>query len=515
MKRRNKSPFFFTALLAVGFLFRIGSPEVAQNINHESSQTVSQQTRLEIPRGWTIFRGQGGLIVPHPVGWKVQERGEGGFVATCPGPDGKIMEVIYVQPIAKIEGRAAGVVQGLGQIAPELFPGVQVMRMRAVSSEPEVAIGEISFTLRAMKFIGVAMCFKQGLQGVAYAIASTSSAWTQSEAVMKQVLSRFFYSGRGEQPGGAGRLAMAMWKDPAEGAFTCSVPQAWKIEGGLKRFSLGDVRPEILATSPDDRILVRIGDSFIPMMILPTQLGMQYGQYEGGWRDGILNTKLLIMRYLPSTMFLNQIYLPQRVGPVSNVQARDLPEISRQRMAQTAGLNLRIDTGEITFDAQTEKGIRKGYGFIQTQLMAGAAGLWVVNMFAGYLAEPKSEPLAQMVMNLMVANYRKDPNWEAQQTQAMLRAQNIARQVQQETSNIINQVFADRSRSQDRINENWSRAYRGEVLIQDPTTGEKFEVPTGSDYYFRVGSNNQFVGANTATHPDSPNHWLTEMHITN
>lgn len=63
--------------------------------------------------------------------------------------------------------------------------------------------------------------------------------------------------------------------------------------------------------------------------------------------------------------------------------------------------------------------------------------------------------------------------------------------------------------------ENWSRAYRGEVLIQDPTTGQKFEVPSGSSYYFGIGSENQFIGRETATPPYSPNHWLQEMRIVN
>jgi hypothetical protein len=217
-------------------------------------------------------------------------------------------------------------------------------------------------------------------------------------------------------------------------------------------------------------------------------------------------------------MFLTQFYLPQRVGPVSSVQVRDLPDISRQRMAQLAGLNIRIDTGEITFDTQTDTGIRKGYGFIQTQLMPSGipgAGNWSIGMFAGYLAESKSEALARTILNLMMAEYRRNPKWDAMQTQSMLRAHNIARQAQQETFNIFNQVFAERSRSQDRMNENWSRAYRGEVLIQDPTTGEEFEVPNGSDFYFRLGSDNWFAGTNTATPPNSPNHWLTEMRILN
>jgi len=60
------------------------------------AQAAPQRTRLEVPPGWTVFRGPGGLIVPHPAGWTIQERGDGGFVAFSPGPDGGAMAVVYV-----------------------------------------------------------------------------------------------------------------------------------------------------------------------------------------------------------------------------------------------------------------------------------------------------------------------------------------------------------------------------------------------------------------------------------
>ncbi len=471
---------------------------------------------MEIPPGWTVFRGQSGLVVPHPAGWNVKERGDGGFVAFRPDPQGKAVAVVYVQPIAKIEGRSAGVVQGLGRIAPDLFPNVQVSRVRVVSNKPEVAVGELSFAPQAARFVGAAMCFKEDPQGVLYAIASTAESWAQGESVMKQVLSRFFYSGRGGRGGGAAAPAMVMWRDPLEGAFTCPVPQGWKVEGGMRRFGVADVRSEILATSPDNSSLARVGDAFIAsLMSIPTQFGAQYGFYEGGTETNGFGTKMPIMRYLPSTTFLTQVYLPQRIGQVSNVKVENQP----QTMGQTAGMTVFRDAGSVTFDARTETGLRKGGAFIQTMLMPSTAipngGTWSVEQFFGYLAEPTAEPLVRAILTRMVEGYKMDPNWSARQTEAMFKVNNSVRQAQQSTFATINQAYADRSSSQDRILENWSRAYRGEVLIQDPTTGERFEVPTGSNYYFRVGSDNAFVGTDTATPPNSPNHWLTEMRIGN
>jgi len=220
--------------------------------------------QIEIPPNWTVFRGQGGLIVLHPVGWKVQERDGGAFLALRPGPDGGAMAVVYVQPIAKIEGQAPGVVQGLSQIAPELFPAAKVTKTRVVSNRPEVAVGEFSFSPKGVPFTGLAMCFKEQSQGVLYAISSASGAWLQEEPVMKQILMRFFYSGGGGQMGSSAVPNLVMRRDPLEGAFTCPVPQGWKVEGGMRRFSLFDVRPEILAVSPDNQMLIRNGDAFKP-----------------------------------------------------------------------------------------------------------------------------------------------------------------------------------------------------------------------------------------------------------
>jgi hypothetical protein len=486
---------------------------IVQGVPPSPAGTAAQRVSMQIPPGWTVFRGQSGLIVPHPAGWTVRERGDGGFAAYRPGQDGGAIALVYVQPIAKIEGRSAGVIQGLGQIAPDLFPNARITQVRVISNKPEVAVGELSCAPRAKKFVGSVLCFKEDPQGVLYAIASTEEAWPQGEAVLKQVLSRFFYAGKGGRAAGP---AMVAWRDPLEGAFTCPVPQGWKVEGGMRRFGLADVRSEILATSQDNSILVRIGDAAIPsLMTVPTAFGAQYGFHEGGFETNAFGTKVPILRYLPATAYLTQVYLPQRVGHVSNLKVQNLP--------QTAGLaygtTILRDEGYVTFDAQTGTGLRKGGAYIRTGFIPSQAipngGTWSVELFYGYLAAPEAEPRVEAILPPMVAGYTVDPVWSARQKEAIYKVHGSVMQAQRETFDIINQAYAERSAGQDRMFESWSRAFRGEVLIQDPTTGEKFEVPAGSNYYFRIGADNAFVGADTATPPDMPNHWLKEMRIGN
>jgi hypothetical protein len=497
----------------------------AQDLYGRAGQEARGATRLEIPAGWTVYRGQTGLIVPHPQGWEVRERGGGAFVAFRPGSGRGAESVVCVRPIEKIEGKSAGVVQGVGRIESDLFPGAKAGKSRLVSNRPEVAVAAFSYEPRAgLPFRGVALCFKQEGRGVLYAIASRRDTWSREEPLMKKMLSAFFYSGGGQQgdggrEGGSALPAMVEWRDPLEGAFSCPVPRGWTVEGGLRRFSALDTRMEVVATSPDGRIVVRVGDASIPPFELPTQFGISQGLREGGWfsPDGV--NRLLIMRYVPSTAFLTELYFPPRVGPIRNVQGKDFPEVSMQVAAQwqSAGMRARVDTGEISFEAAASGGARKGYAICQTLLhpkpTTPDAGVWFVTAFNSYLAAPSSEPVARAVLARMVLGLRWNPAWQTQQAQTNARVTEINRQTHEEISGIINRTWEERTRSQDRSRENWSQAFRGEVRIKDPATGERFSVPSGSNYYWRVGAGPDIVGTQTSDRPTMPNHWVKEMRV--
>ena len=54
---------------------------------------------------------------------------------------------------------------------------------------------------------------------------------------------------------------------------------------------------------------------------------------------------------------------------------------------------------------------------------------------------------------------------------------------------------------------------RDQTLIQDPNTEEKFEVPAGSNYFWRIGSGNEFVGTKTSDPVYLPTHWIQKMNV--
>jgi hypothetical protein len=78
---------------------------------------------------------------------------------------------------------------------------------------------------------------------------------------------------------------------------------------------------------------------------------------------------------------------------------------------------------------------------------------------------------------------------------------------------MIHQSYMYRSQFQDRIHDHSIETIRNQTLIQDPNTGEKFEVPAGSNYFWRIGSGNEFVGTETSDPVCLPNHWIQKMTV--
>lgn len=471
------------ALFAAAVFLLAASHLAAQGVPAPSGHQA-QGSRLTLPPGWTVFRGSSGLIVPHPAGWQVRELGDGGFFSFRPGADGQAGALVLVQPIRRIEGRALATVQSLGQVFPNFFPQAKASNPRQVSASPELALARIEYQAGSIPFQGSALCLKLGTGGVLYAMASRPQDWRREAPLMAEMLTRFFYAAPGTSSGGSA-ARLVPWQDPREGAFQCGVPHGWRVEGGLHRFSVTDVRHEVLAESPDGRFLIRIGDAWIPPMVQPGQLMLSMGRHEGSLYSADGLTQTLVLRYLPAADFMTRFYLPQRVGRFGNVRVQPHPQITRQRLQEQASLGIHAvaDTAEIFFDAEMQVGPRRGYAFVQTlghPISGGdGMGLWWVTLFWSFLVEPGREAEAMQILQGMLSSWQFNPQWLAMQQQTTVAAAEIQRRSHQEISEMLYAGYLRRSQSRDEGHETWTRAFRGHVLVEDPTPAGVSKSPRG------------------------------------
>ncbi len=482
------------------------------------------EVRRAVPAGWQVYRGPDGLVLFHPQGWRVQRAQEGSFLVVGPSADGGAEALAMMQPM-RIEGRAQSVLQGLGQVFPAVFPGLNVSGVQTVSQNPEVVQARLDYQVRGQPYHGWAMCLKQGEQGLLYALTSRAPSWQRQQEVLKGILRNFFYAAPAGAAGGgglagAGLPAMVQWRDPVEGAFSLPVPQGWKVEGGMRRYAAVDVRPEVLSTSPDGAILLRLGDAQVPPMTVPNQMLNMTGFTEGKTYSPGYGVNQLVMRYLPGVEFITKYYLPRRLGNVNDVKARPLVELTRKLQAVYAqsGLPIRVDAGEARFGTNWQGSRRQGYIFAQTTLFqapgAGGVAIWTMEKFGGYLASPGQETLAEAILVAMVGGFKIDPQWQDRQSRLTGKVSQIVTQTNHEIQDIIKSTFEYQQRTQDKALERYDRgAIRGQVLIEDPNTGQRYEVPNGSNYYWRRGSSDSFVGTDADNRPTSPSYWFERMKV--
>jgi hypothetical protein len=121
-----------------------------------------------------------------------------------------------------------------------------------------------------------------------------------------------------------------------------------------------------------------------------------------------------------------------------------------------------------------------------------------------------AEMVAEAVLQKMVADFQMQPAWVQQQAAQAGEISGIWSRNSSEISDMMHQGYMNRTQTRDGFEDRRARANRGDVLIQDPNTGQSYEVPAGSNYYWRSGE--QIVGTETSS-PDLPMHWLQQMKI--
>lgn len=477
------------------------------------SATYAAPTSL--PAGWTAYHRERALFVPHPQGWRVQERGAGAFIAFLPGAGASAQALVYVKPQRFGPDRNAA--DALGLLPREeaaLFPQLRVASGAALEAPHTGVRGELRFAVQDQRYRGVAVVMQRGDSGMLYVACARESAWHATREAMAQMLRGFRYlPGRMDAPrGGSVDLQWATWRDPAEAAFTVPVPRGWAVQGGLMRPNTLQWRPEVVATSADGSASVRFGDGSLQLFFVPNAvpgLGTPAPGSQATAAGGIN------LDYLPGAQFLLRYYLPQRFGPIGRVQATDLPALAQQAFRADPPpppMTGRADAGAVRFELPTPAGLRVAQYVVVTHFTQPPAGLptagtWVVGLLHGYVCTPEREALAQAVLAGIAGGFRWDVNWYARQVQIDVgHARTVVAGIEE-----MNRSSAEGNRrhvaGMDAAQAALAQAAAGVTEVRD-AAGNSYRVPlTGHQSYYLVQRTGQIV----ATDADLPPYEFREL----
>jgi len=270
--------------------------------------------------------------------------------------------------------------------------------------------------------------------------------------------------------------------DPAEQAFTLSVPTGWKTIGGTYRFGVLDPRIMVDMVSPDEQVDIRLGDYRVPPFAPLTPTLRSLGFTEGRLYNPRNVAQEIVADYRPGWVFAD-VYGQARFSRACT-QLR-LKSMERQTPIHQSGPNQTTTAGQVVYRCESGTGTKVAYVFAETQYtqMQGS-GAWMVTWLCSFIAP---EERAAQTLNAMLhamSTLAINPQWEYRQLQMNGGAAQGAMSDFQRGMAAIQQDYQRRTAASQSQFDEMDRALRGVDLTRDPVDGKEREVlSTGTTHW--------------------------------
>jgi hypothetical protein len=410
--------------------------------------------------------------------------------------------------VAKRIGASVGLASGWGGAQPLSATAVRIIG-RSGDRAGTLTIAWISTTRGAAVFV--------------YAIAAPQRAYRGDQDAFTHILASFRVTGNpSARP--TSRVAMAdagiryvSWTDPREGAFSLDVPEGWVIQGGLIRRNALDPRGVLRIRSPDGTILLASGDAQLPGFFIPLP---QYAAMfpTGSWYSPGAGIEWQSRPFTPAVPF-GEAYLRLRIPGVCDGLRmrleRERPDVAATMDRTTAGFGrfgqVVNSAGELAFTCTQRGQPRDGYLFVTTQMeLSGGLRIWYAKDLLMYLAPPSKTAEAQAIIAHMYRTLSVNPQWVARQQRTTMQVSQIATQTQTDISQTIMSGYWSRQAVMDSTSHEWENEMLGATDVEDPSTGEKFQVDDSSTYYW-INAKGTIVGTQTDAAPSVDFSRLTRL----
>lgn len=469
--------------------------------------------RKNIPSGWVEHRDPLGFTVAHPKGWEVKASKDGLVrVQSADGESAALIQPFFLPQLATAEQVLYQVPNAFGFI----YPRARIQSSRRVREMPDEALSVISYQGEEGRGRASVLCSLYGRSGMLFAIGAPDSEFDALKPQLVQILKTFSFSEptkrkKEKSPDEQFGLKYVRWHDPKENAFSIEIPKGWSVDGGLFRFHAVDVRPTMQVLSPDGKIRITGGDPEVPTFSLPSPMLAMTGFREGSMYSPGYGFTTQVRRYVPGAQFA-EWYVTEKAARdcagLEFVDRRNREDLVDQVNATLArygalGLGVRMDAGEVAFKCRKGPDELHGYYLAATQVVdMQGGGIWHLEHLFGYLATPGQEAKAQAVLGHMIRTFEVNPQWFAAQQNLTARTSEIVSETHNYISNIIDQNYWNKNRSQDEIMRKWSNMMLGQTDVVDPETGETWKVAAGHNFYWRKPHTDVGVGTETFTRPD-------------
>jgi hypothetical protein len=275
----------------------------------------------------------------------------------------------------------------------------------------------------------------------------------------------------------AGAPGSVSFTDPAEGAFSVTVPAGWKVSGGLYRFGPLDPRVMVEIDSPDGQVRLRLGDAGVGPYAVPDRTLIATGFREGARYSPNGVAQEVVANYRPGWVFADLYGQARFTTACRTLELKHLARVPP--VHQDPGAD--NTAGEALYGCNGAAGGRAiAYVFAETQLThMQSSAIWQVTWLYSFIAPEPQLQLAVRTLLHTLRSFQLSPQWESYQLRLNGAAGEAAyRAYQQAVAQEHARFERQEAQFQQQVDD-FSRELRGVTLTTDPVDHTVREVWSG------------------------------------
>lgn len=531
-----------------GFSNSTRSSQNNQN-NYATNSSAGQSSYGNSARSnWNTIGGtDDGYSLRYPNGWTASQNGKTGRIEVKSPAGSKLSIFPFFLPSQSINVQQA---QGLFQaMLKQYAPGPKWSAPAMIGG----GLRAMSTSNNINSIAGLALAnLKSGTNGRLIIFQVPNNSNSQNELTqLSQILNTFTITGGTTQnsgmtgqtsssgnynnaPGAAARIPQpniqyTKFVDPKFSAFSLDVPVGWNVTGEMSKPMRIDLRPWVKAVSPNNNMMVFMGDNTIRPRYMPASWLNFMGCYPGTLykkSDGLVSR---VTSYQKADKFLKQ-YVKKKFGSKCEscelVNIQHHPELNKHYnnigtpgvvYGDVASATYRYKVagkeGDAFFLAATKKGrqmwwVSRIYGVVANDGYGPQAMNAFLRMYTSWVDSP------QFLASQAATNVRAAREWIAYDRAARARsaaafrsrmaamdARHEAFRSRMAAMDASHSRYMNQMRSSDRAHSNFINFIRDEDTLMNPSTGTKYQVEYGPKYHWVNSAGDTTIGTDSAWSP--------------
>ena len=513
------------------------------------SASSNSITNTSSSTSWKTYgSAEQGFTLQYPQGWSVNQNSKTGRIeVNSPGGSQLSVFPFYLQGQSLNVNQAKGLFQAmLKQYAPGhswSIPSLVGGGLRAMSTSGNInSIAGLALSTMRTGTNGRMIIFK---------VPNNSNA-SNDLGTLSQILNSVTITGGAVQNASAGgsnsaasasdysnssgsnyaqlpyqNVQFTKFVDPNFGSFSLDVPAGWNVTGAMTKPMAVDLRPWVKAISPDQKIIIFIGDGSIEPRYLPARWLNFLGCPPGSTYRVSTGLVTKVLYYQRADKFAKN-YANQRFKKLCDsfnlVSVEHHPDLARQ-INGTAGV-VASDAATVKYDLTIQGTDASAYILAATKK---GRTMWWVSQICGVVAAKDHEQQALNIFLRMYRSWQYSPQWtQAQGRQnvkytrdfmardraaraasaaafnsrmAAMDARHEAFRSRMRSMDAAHSSYMNRMRSSDRAHSNFINFIRDEDTMMDPNTGTKYQVEYGPKYHWVNAAGDTTLGTDSAWSP--------------